>query len=96
MHSFIYASTAMSVVTERHGRTVVAGMNLLCNGDPASPRFDGGSAVEQPRCRLDSRSRCLRTARGSSCRLPRDGESKRHPRWYAGQAGIASGSASGA
>ena len=53
MRSFIYASTAMSVVTERQGRTGIAGMNLLRNEDPARPRFDGGPASEQPRCRLD-------------------------------------------
>ena len=53
MRSFIYASTAMSVVTERQGRTGIAGMNLLRNEDPARPRFDGGPAAEQPRCRLD-------------------------------------------
>ena len=96
MRSFIYASTAMSVVTERQGRTGIAGMNPLRNEDPARPRFDGGPASEQPRCRLDIRSRCLQAARLSSCRPPCHGEQKHHATWWAVQSGGARCSAASA
>jgi hypothetical protein len=96
MRSFIYASTAKSVVTERQGRAGVVGMNLRHIEDPALPRFDGGPAFEQPRCRLDISSRCLPAARLSSCRAMRMGASKRHARWCAVHSGGASGSATGA
>jgi hypothetical protein len=86
MRSFIYASTAMSVVTERQGRTGIVGMNLR-NEDPARPRFDGGPAAEQPRCRLDIPSRCLRATRLSSCRPTCHGEQKHHATWLAVQSG---------
>ncbi len=87
MRSFIYASTAMSVVTERQGRTGIAGMNLLRNEDPARPRLDGGPASEQPRCRLDMYSRCLNATRLSSCRPTCHGEQKHHESWLAVQSG---------
>jgi hypothetical protein len=96
MRSFIYASTAKSVVTERQGRTGMVGMNLLRAEDPALPRLDGGPAAEQPRCRLDMRSRCLAAARLSSCRAMCHGASKRPAHWCALQSGGASGSATGA
>jgi hypothetical protein len=96
MRSFIYASTAMNVVTGRQGRAAVAGMNLLREQDPLPPRFACGPAAEQPRCRLDSVSRCLRAAQTSSCRLTRHGEHKHHERWLGMPSGGASGSAPGA
>jgi hypothetical protein len=95
MRSFIYASTAMNVVTGRQGRTGVAGMNLLRNGDSLPPRFACGPAAEQPRCRLDIPSRCLRAARTSSCQPTRHGEQKHHARWLPAPSGV-SGSAAGA
>lgn len=94
MRSFIYASTALNVVTERQGRAGVAGMNLLRNEDPARPRFAGEPAAEQPRCRLDIAShglreahrlrgsQCLRAARLSSCRATRHGEHKHQAMWF--------------
>jgi len=93
MRSFIYASTAMSVVTERQGRTGVAGMNLLRTEDPARPRSTGEPAFEQPRCRLDLTSHChrgshcLRIARGSSCRATGPGEHKHQATWFPVQSG---------
>ena len=96
MRSFIYASTATNVVTGRQGRTGVVGMNLLRNEDPLPPRFARGPASEQPRCRLDIASRCLRAARMPSCQPTRHGEQKRHARWLAVPSGGASGSAAGA
>ena len=87
MRSFIYASTAMSVVTERQGRTGIAGMNLLRNEDPARPRLDGGPASEQPRCRLDNHSCCFRATRLSSCRPTCHGEQKHQATWLAVQSG---------
>lgn len=96
MRSFIYASTAMSVITGRQGRTGIAGMNLLRNEDPTLPRFDGGPASEQPRCRLDIRSHCLRAAGLSSCRPSCHGEQKHHARWFAVQSGGARCSAASA
>ena len=96
MRSFIYASTAMNVVTGRQGRTGVAGMNLLRKEDLLPPRFACGSAAEQPRCRLDIASRCLRATRMSSCQPTRHGEQKHHARWLAVPSGGASGSAAGA
>lgn len=87
MRSFIYASTAMNVVTERQGRTGIVGMNLLRNEDPARPRLAGEPASEQPRCRLDIRSHCLRATRLSSCRATRHGEQKHHARWLPVQSG---------
>jgi hypothetical protein len=96
MRSFIYASTAKSVVTERQGRTGMVGMNLLRAEDPALPRLDGEPAAEQPRCRLGIRSHCLRAARLSSCRALCHGVSKRPAHWCAQQSGSASGSTTGA
>ena len=98
MRSFIYASTAMSVVTGRQVRTVMAGMNPLRTEDPALPRLDGGSALEWPRCRIGIRSRCLRATRLSSCRPQPQchGESKRQKHWRAVQSGGAVRSAVGA
>ncbi len=95
MRSFIYASTAMNVVTGRQGRTGVVGMNLLRNEDSLSPRLPCGAASEQPRCRLGIDSRCLRAARMSSCQPTRHGEQKHHPRWLPAPSGV-SGSAVGA
>ena len=95
MRSFIYASTAMSVVTERQGRPGIAGMNLLRNEDSLPPRLACGAASEQPRCRLDITSRCLRAASMSSCQPTRHGEQKHHPRWLPVPSGV-SGSAAGA
>jgi len=96
MRSFIYASTAMSIVTERQERTGMVGMNWLRAEDPALPRLDGGSAFEQPKCRLDISSRCLPAARLSSCRAMRIGASKRRAHWCAVHSGGRSGSATGA
>ena len=96
MRSFIYASTAMNVVTGRQGRTGVAGMNLLRKEDLLPPRFSCGPASEQPCRRLDITSRCPRAARTSSCQPARHGEQKRHARWAAVPSGGASGSATGA
>lgn len=96
MRSFIYASTAMDVVTGRQGRIGVAGMNPLRKRDSLPPRPACGPALEQPRCRLDIASRCLRAARTSSCQPARHGEQKHHARWLAVLSGGASGSALGA
>lgn len=88
MRSFIYASTALNVVTERQGRAGVAGMNLLRNEDPARPRFAGEPAAEQPHCRLGitshglRESHGLRTARLPSCRATRHGEHKHQAMWF--------------
>ena len=96
MRSFIYASTAMSVVTGRQGRTGMVGMNLLRNEDSLPPRLACGAASEQPRCRLDIRSRCRRATRLSSCRPTCHGEQKHHARWFAVQSGGAPSSAASA
>jgi len=96
MRSFIYASTATSVVAGHQGRIGVAGMNPLRNQDSLPPRLACGPASEQPRCRLDITSRCLTAASMSSCQLTRHGEQKHHARWLAVPSGGASGSARGA
>jgi hypothetical protein len=96
MRSFIYASTANSVVTERLGRTGLVGMNLLRAEDPALPRFDGRPAAMQPRCQLGIPSRCLPTARTSSWRTMCPGVSKRQMHGHAVQSGSGSGIATGA
>ena len=96
MRSFIYASTAMDVVTGRQGRIGVAGMNPLRKRDSLPPRPACGPALEQPRCRLDIRARCRRATRLSSCRPTCHGEQKHHARWFAVQSGGAPSSAASA